>query len=63
VTIRHYFEGKEVDDVLGGADAWKNVDTTEGKVNVSIQYSLIFLFSYSRSSDQLKILFLNLLSE
>ena len=24
-------ERKQVDDILGGADAWKNVDQTEGK--------------------------------
>ena len=26
-----YLKRKEIDDVLGGADAWKNVDQTEGQ--------------------------------
>lgn len=30
-TSRKELKRKEVDDVLGGADAWKNVDSTEGK--------------------------------
>ena len=30
VAQRTYLQRKEVDDVLGGADAWKNVDQTEG---------------------------------
>ncbi|KAK7091803.1 DNA-directed RNA polymerase III subunit RPC10-like [Littorina saxatilis] len=29
LTSRRYPKLKEVDDVLGGADAWKNVDNTE----------------------------------
>lgn len=29
-TTRKQLKRKEVDDVLGGADAWKNVDSTEG---------------------------------
>lgn len=29
-TTRKLLQRKEVDDVLGGADAWKNVDSTEG---------------------------------
>lgn len=31
IIDRVYLKRKEVDDVLGGADAWKNVDQTEGK--------------------------------
>lgn len=30
IAQRMYLKRKEVDDVLGGADAWKNVDQTEG---------------------------------
>ena len=30
IAQRTYLKRKEVDDVLGGADAWKNVDQTEG---------------------------------
>jgi DNA-directed RNA polymerase III subunit RPC11 len=31
IAQRMYLKRKEVDDVLGGADAWKNVDQTEGQ--------------------------------
>lgn len=34
---------KKVDDVLGGEDAWKNVDSIEGKKRKFI-YSFIYLF-------------------
>lgn len=27
---RTYLKRKQVDDVMGGADSWKNVDTTGG---------------------------------
>lgn len=30
IAQRTYLKRKEVDDVLGGAEAWKNVDQTEG---------------------------------
>ncbi|XP_076998481.1 DNA-directed RNA polymerase III subunit RPC10 isoform X2 [Tamandua tetradactyla] len=33
VTSRKYPKLKEVDDVLGGAAAWENVDSTAGKEN------------------------------
>lgn len=29
---------KKVDDVLGGEDAWKNVDSTEGKIFISLYF-------------------------
>lgn len=28
---RKFMKSKEVEDVLGGADSWKNVDKTEGQ--------------------------------
>lgn len=28
---RKFMKSKEVEDVLGGADSWKNVDKTEGR--------------------------------
>jgi hypothetical protein len=31
ITSRKYPKLKEVDDVLGGAAAWENVDSTEGE--------------------------------
>lgn len=30
VTSRMYLERKQVDDVMGGEDSWKNVDSTDG---------------------------------
>lgn len=33
MTSRKYPRLKEVDDVLGGASAWENVDSTEGILN------------------------------
>ena len=32
ISKRKYPKLKEVDDVLGGAAAWENVDSTEGKM-------------------------------
>ena len=34
---------KEVEDVLGGADSWKNVDTTEGALEASRLRALMAL--------------------
>ena len=31
ISNKKYTSLKELDDVLGGADAWKNVDSTAGK--------------------------------
>ena len=39
---------KEVDDVLGGPDAWANVDKTDGKYYLI--FALFFLFSYGERS-------------
>ena len=33
-TRRSYTKLKEVDDVLGGAAAWENVDSCDEKVNI-----------------------------
>lgn len=30
VTSRMYLQRKQVDDVMGGEDSWKNVDSTDG---------------------------------
>ena len=32
ITSKLQISRKEVDDVLGGEEAWKNVDRTEGKI-------------------------------
>lgn len=39
VNNRKYPKLKEVDDVLGGAAAWENVDSTAGNLNV-LRYSI-----------------------
>jgi len=42
---RTYLKRKAVDDVLGGEDSWKNVDSTEGK------NSLLCFSSTSRTKE------------
>ena len=36
IVKEHLLETKEVDDVLGGDDAWANVDRTEGTARLSV---------------------------
>jgi DNA-directed RNA polymerase subunit M/transcription elongation factor TFIIS len=57
VAQRTYLQRKEVDDVLGGADAWKNVDQTEGQKPKTVmraravrQRGLLTVHRYSCSS-------------
>lgn len=33
---RTYLKRKEVDDVLGGEDSWKNVDSTQGALPIPL---------------------------
>lgn len=33
ISMRTHLERKQVDDVLGGEDAWKNVDQTDGELH------------------------------
>lgn len=47
---RTELERKQVDDVLGGAEAWKNVDSTDGE----------FLVHYKRLVQNARILELTL---
>lgn len=35
--MRTHLERKQVDDVLGGEDAWKNVDQTDGELSVGAE--------------------------
>lgn len=35
VTSRTLLQRKEVDDVMGGEDSWKNVDNTEGRLTLT----------------------------
>jgi len=41
ISKRTYPKLKEVDDVLGGAEAWKNVDSTAGMASGSYWYHLL----------------------
>jgi DNA-directed RNA polymerase III subunit RPC11 len=50
VLDRRYYERKNmtlkpVEDILGGADSWKNVDKTEGEffITIAVSCSLFFL--------------------
>ena len=38
---------KKVDDVLGGEDAWKNVDSIEGKFKNEGDKEVIYIFVYA----------------
>lgn len=49
VNNRKYPKLKEVDDVLGGAAAWENVDSTAGNLNV-LCYSIFFRISQLAAS-------------
>ena len=42
--FRSYTKLKEVDDVLGGAAAWENVDSCDEKVNVDKFAKRLFFF-------------------
>lgn len=35
ISMRTHLERKQIDDVLGGEDAWKNVDQTDGELITS----------------------------
>ena len=43
VSRRTYPKLKEVDDVLGGSEAWKNVDSTEGRVYVKYCNNVLYI--------------------
>ena len=51
ITSKHYPKLKEVEDVLGGAAAWENVDKTDGEFKGNV-WSLNFTFVSSRTSDR-----------
>ncbi len=50
ISSRKYPKLKEVDDVLGGAAAWENVDSTQGKDS---QRTYIVLFKIVLISKQI----------
>ncbi|KAI8378496.1 hypothetical protein BD560DRAFT_366431 [Blakeslea trispora] len=51
-TSRKQLKRKEVDDVLGGADAWKNVDSTEATCPKCEHERAFFMLIQIRSADE-----------
>ncbi|KAI7879499.1 hypothetical protein K492DRAFT_230939 [Lichtheimia hyalospora FSU 10163] len=51
-TTRKELQRKEVDDVLGGADAWKNVDSTEITCPKCEHERAFFMQIQIRSADE-----------
>lgn len=49
---RHYFDRKAVDDVLGGEEAWKNVDSTEAECPKCGHKRAYFMQIQTRSADE-----------
>ncbi|XP_059476359.1 DNA-directed RNA polymerase III subunit RPC10 [Neocloeon triangulifer] len=47
-----YTRRKELDDVLGGADAWKNVDSTEAQCPSCNHHRAYFMQLQTRSADE-----------
>lgn len=52
IAQRMYLKRKEVDDVLGGADAWKNVDQTEALCPKCGNGKAFFMQLQTRSADE-----------
>ena len=52
ISNRTYPKLKEVDDVLGGADAWKNVDSTNATCPKCDNATAYFMQIQTRSADE-----------
>ncbi|CAH0562058.1 unnamed protein product [Brassicogethes aeneus] len=52
VIYRNYYKLKEIDDVLGGAEAWKNVDSTEERCPKCSHPRAYFMQLQTRSADE-----------
>ena len=50
--LRHVLPRKQVDDVLGGSDAWKNVDQTEAHCSKCDNRRAYFMQIQTRSADE-----------
>lgn len=50
--IRNYYKLKEIDDVLGGEEAWKNVDSTEERCPKCAHPRAYFMQIQTRSADE-----------
>ncbi|KAL3283787.1 hypothetical protein HHI36_017957 [Cryptolaemus montrouzieri] len=52
ITNRSYYKLKEIDDVLGGEEAWKNVDSTEERCPKCSHPRAYFMQIQTRSADE-----------
>ncbi|XP_014217621.1 DNA-directed RNA polymerase III subunit RPC10 [Copidosoma floridanum] len=52
VSTRTYPKLKQVDDVMGGADAWKNVDSTKERCPKCSHDRAYFMQIQTRSADE-----------
>ncbi|KAI9008337.1 hypothetical protein BC832DRAFT_570853 [Gaertneriomyces semiglobifer] len=52
IRNRTYFKRKEVDDVLGGAEAWENVDATDADCPKCEHKRAYFMQLQIRSADE-----------
>lgn len=52
ISYRNYYKLKEIDDVLGGEEAWKNVDSTEERCPKCGHDRAYFMQLQTRSADE-----------
>lgn len=52
LVTRNYYKPKEVDDVLGGEETWKNVDSTEETCPKCSHPKAYFMQLQTRSADE-----------
>ncbi|XP_019881680.1 DNA-directed RNA polymerase III subunit RPC10 [Aethina tumida] len=52
IVYRNHYKLKEIDDVLGGAEAWKNVDSTEERCPKCSHPRAYFMQLQTRSADE-----------
>ncbi|XP_065173912.1 DNA-directed RNA polymerase III subunit RPC10 [Atheta coriaria] len=52
ITSRTFYKLKEIDEVLGGAEAWKNVDNTEERCPKCAHPRAYFMQIQTRSADE-----------
>ncbi|XP_050517431.1 DNA-directed RNA polymerase III subunit RPC10 [Diabrotica virgifera virgifera] len=52
MSVRNFYKLKEIDDVLGGEEAWKNVDSTEETCPKCSHKRAYFMQLQTRSADE-----------
>lgn len=52
LSYRHFYKLKEIDEVLGGEEAWKNVDSTEERCPKCSHNRAYFMQLQTRSADE-----------